>query len=262
VSCFHCRRNSKNICQVHSLGSLLVIFLVECECVVISYILIIVIIHIDISTSYVEYLQSKPSAPPSLVASVEPSRPASLKPLSRSNSYESVLRSTISGQPQETISTNVELATTLNTGLAVPTETTPLLPPNKPITDASFSRQLRREVSAPNIYSTAKSLHSRDHSPHRCLHHHVYTPIIPPATVTGVPIDVLSNSPRILRQLGMSHPHPHGHVGHEQTSEGEFSNHHHHDEHEHLRVSRRRQVVGLLVSVLTPIEYLSDTFFL
>lgn len=220
-----------------------------------------VTILIDTSTSYVEYLQSKPSAPPSLIASVQPSRPASLKPLPRSISYESVPRSTISRQPQETVSTNGELAITLNTGLALTTETTPLLPSNQPITDASFSRQLRREVSASNIYPTAKSLHSRDHSPHRCHHHHVYTPIIPPATVTGVPIDFLTNSPRIFRQLEMSHSHPHGHVGHEQTSEREFSELHHHDEHEHLRVSRRRQVVGLLVSVLTSIEYLSDTFF-
>lgn len=204
-----------------------------------------------------EYLQSKPSAPPSLIASVQPSRPASLKQ-PRSISYENVLRSTISGQPQETISTNAELVTTLNTGLILPTETTPLLPPNQPITDASFSRQLRREVSSSNIYSTAKSLHSRDHSPHRCHLH----PIIPPATVTGVPIDVLTNSPRVFRQLGMSHhSHPHEHVEHEQTIEGEYSDHYHHDEHEHLRVSRRRQVVGLLVSVLTSIQYLSLTLF-
>ena len=214
-------------------------------------------ILIDISTSYVEYLQSKTSAPPSLTASVQPSRPASLKPLPRSISYESVLHSGISGQPQETISTNPELATTLNTGLAFPTETTPLLPSNQPSTDASFPPQLRREVSSSNIYPTAKSLHSRDHSPHRCHHHH----LIPPTTVAGVPIDVLTNSPRIFLQLGMGLSHPHEHVGLEQTSEGEYPDHHHHDEHKHLRVSRRRQVVGLLVSVLTLIEYLSDTFF-
>lgn len=211
-------------------------------------------ILIDISTSYVEYLQSKPSAPPSLTASVQPSHPASLKPLPRSISNDSVLCSNISGQLQETISTNPELATTLNTGLALSTETTPLLPPNQPITHASFPRQLSREVSASNIYPTAKSLHSRDHSPHRC--HHLL-PTIPPSTVTGVPIDVLTNSPRIFRLLGMSHSHSHEHIGHEQTSEGGLSDHHNHDEHEHLRVSRRRQVVGLLVSVLTSIEYLS-----
>ena len=203
---------------------------------------------IDISTSYVEYLQSKPSAPPSLTASVQPSRPASLKPLPRSISNESVLCSNISGQPQKIISTNAELATTLNTGLPLPTETTPLLPPNQPVTDASLPRQLRREVSASNIYLTAKSLHSRDHSPHHCHH---YLPTTPPSTVMGVPIDVLTNSPRIFRLLGMSHSHPHEHVGHEQTNEGEYSDNHHHDEHEHLRVSRRRQVVGLLVSALT-----------
>ena len=213
-------------------------------------------ILVDTSTSYVEYLQSKPSAPPSLIASAQPSRPASLKPLPRSNSYESVLRSNISQQPQETISTNAGLVITLNTGLAHPTETTALLPPNQPIIDAPFPRQLRREVSTSNIYPTAKSLHSRDHSPHRYHHHRVYTPSTTPITVTGVPIDVLTNSPRIFRQLGMSHSHSHGHVGHEQTSEGEYSDHHHHDEHEHLRVSRRRQVVGLLVSDLTSIEYL------
>ena len=258
MSCLHCRRNSNNIRQVHSLGSLLVIFLVECECIVISYMLRLVMILLDVSTSYVEYLQSRPSAPPSLTVSAQPSRPASLKQLRRSISYESVLRPTISGQPQETISTNAELATTLNTGLALPTETTPLLPSNQPIADISFPRQLRREVSASNIYPTAKSLHSRDHSPHRCHHHH---PVIPPDTVTGVPIDVLTNSPRVFRQLGINHSHPLEHVNHEQTSEGEYTDHHHHNEHEHLRVSRRRQVVGLLVSVLTSIEYLSDTFF-
>ena len=259
MSCFHCRWNSINVCSFYSLGSLLVIFLVECECIVISYMLRIIIVLIDISTSYVEYLQSKPSAPPSLTASVQPSRPPSAKPLPRSLSYDSVLGSNISGQPQKTISTNSEFATTLNRGLAFPTETSPLLQHNQPITDASFPRQLRRGVSASNVYPTAKSLHSRDHSPHRC-HHHL--PIIPPATVTGVPIDVLTNSPRIFRLLGMSHSHSHEHVEHEQTTQGEYADtNYHHDEHEHLRVSRRRQVVGLLVSVLTSIEFFSYSFF-
>lgn len=186
----HCR-DSNNICQVHSLGSLLVIFLVECEYMVISYECNIdEMIPIDISTSYVDYLQSKPSAPPTPVASVKPSRPPSLKPPSRSTSHENIHR------PQQTISTNVELAiATLNTGSALPTETTPLLPSTQPITDTSFSLQ---EVFAS---ARTKSLHSRDRSPPRCHHHHVhriYSPII--ATVTGVPIDVLTNSPRIFRQ--------------------------------------------------------------
>lgn len=207
-------------------------------------------ILIDISTSYVDYLQSKPSAPPSLTVSVQPSRPASLKPVP---SNENVLYSNISGQPQETISTNAELATTLHTGLTLPTESTPLLPPIQSVSRGSLPRQL-----ASNIYSTAKSLHSRDHSPHHC-HHHL--PTIPPSTVTGVPIDVLTNSPRIFRLLGMTHPHPHEHIRHEHTSEVEYLDHHNHDEHEHLRVSRRRQVVGLLVSVLTLIEYLPDSLY-
>ena len=255
VSCFHCLWNSNNIYQVYSLASLLVIFLVECECIDISYTLRMLIILIDISTSYVEYLQGKPSAPPSLTASAQPSRPASLKQLPRSLSNESILHSNISGQPQDTISSNAEFATTLNTALALPTESTPLLSPLQP---ATHTWQLRREVSATNIYPVAKSLHSQDHTPHHC-HHHL--PTIPPSTVTGVPIDVLTNSPRIFRLLGMSHPHLHEHVRREQASEVEYPDHHQHDEHEHLRVSRRRQVVGLLVSALTLIECLSDYFF-
>ena len=135
------------------------------------------IILIDISTSYVEYLQGKPSAPPSLTASAQPSRPASLKQLPRSLSNESILHSNISGQPQDTISSNAEFATTLNTALALPTESTPLLSPIQPATHASLPWQLRREVSASNIYPTTKSLHSRDHSPHRC-HHHPYYPFL------------------------------------------------------------------------------------
>ena len=233
VSCFHCLWNSNNIYQVYSLASLLVIFLVECECIDISYTLSMLIILIDISTSYVEYLQGKPSAPPSLTASAQPSRPASLKQLPRSLSNESILRSNISGQPQETISSNAEFATTLNTALALPTESTPLLSPIQPATHASLPWQLRREVSATNIYPVAKSLHSQDNTPHHC-HHHL--PTIPPSTVTGVPVDVLTNSPRIFRLLGMSHPHLHEHVRREQASEVEYPDHHQHDEHEHLRV--------------------------
>jgi hypothetical protein len=259
VSCFLRRRNSHNICQVHSLGSLLVIFLVECKYM--SYhikMLIIVIISTDTSTSYVDYLQSKPSAPSTPIASVRPSRPTSLKPLSRSVSYENVPRSTLPRQPQQTVSTNAELATTLNTGSVLPTETTPLRPSMQP----TLRRDLRQEVSTPNIYLAAKSLHSRDHSPHRCHHvHHIYAPIIPPTEVTGVPIDVLTNSPRIFRQLGMSHSHSHEHIGHSQANEGEYSNHHHHDEQQHLWVRRRRQIVGLLVGAFTSIECLSDTAF-
>ena len=259
MSCFLRRRNSNNICQVHSLGSLLVIFLVECKYM--SYhikMLIIVLIPSDISTSYVDYLQSKPSAPPTPIASVPSSRPTSLKPLSRSASYENVPRSTIPRQPQQTISTNAELATTLSTESALPTESTPLRPSMQP----TLRRDLRQEVSTSNIYLAAKSLHSRDHSPHRCHHvHHIYTPIIPPTKVTGLPIDLLTNSPRIFRQLGMSHSRSHEHIGHSQANEGEYSNHHHRDEREHLRVGRRRQVVGLLVGAFTSIEYLSDLVF-
>lgn len=199
-------------------------------------------ILIDVSTSYVDHLQSKPSAPPTPIASVQPSRPASLTPLSKSISYENVPRSTIS-QPQQTTPTNTG---PLNTESALGTETTPLL-----LSTRSVTGELRREASAPDIYLATKSSHSRDHSPCHCHHrvHHICTPIIPP-TVTGVPIDVLTNSPRIFRQLGMSHPHSHGHVGHGQANERD---HHHHDEHEHLRVRRRRQIVGLLVSALTSI---------
>ena len=194
-------------------------------------------IFIDVSTSYVDHLQSKPSAPPTPIASAQPSRPASLIPLSKSISYENVPHSTIS-QPRQTIPTN---AGPLDTESPLGTETTPLLSSTLPVTG-----ELRREVSAPDIYLATRSSHSRDHSPCHCHHrvHHICTPIIPP-TVTGVPIDVLTNSPRIFRQLGMSHSHSHG-----QANERD---HHHHDEHEHLRVRRRRQVVGLLVSALTSI---------
>jgi len=204
--------------------------------------LTIVIILKDISTSYVDYLHAKPSAPPTPIGSVHPSRPASLKPLSRQISSDS-------------LSTDAEPALpTLNTGSLRLTETTPLLPSTQSMASTSLPR---RELSASNVCLTDSSFTSRDNSPHLFHHHHVhhiFTPIIPSAAVSGVPIDILTNSPRILRQLGLGHSHAHGHVGPEQGNEGEGTNHiHHHHDHEHehhLRVGRRRQVIGILVSVL------------
>ncbi|KAF8814553.1 Zinc/iron permease [Phlegmacium glaucopus] len=200
------------------LGSLLVIFLIE-----------------YMSTCYVDYLQAKPSAPSTPIGSVHPSRSASLKPLSRPISYNS-------------ISTNAE--PTLNTGSAFLTESTPLLPSAQPTTE-TLPRQPRREVSTPNLGPIHSSLPSRGNSPHLYHHrhvHHIYTPSVPSTAVSGVPIDLLTNSPRIFRQLGLGHSHPHSH---EQEDEGQVPDHidyhYDHDHEHHLRIGRRRQVVGLLV---------------
>jgi hypothetical protein len=207
----------------------------------------------------VDYIQSKPSAPPTPIGSVRPSRRASLKPPSTST-YEDNVCSTISRQSQQTISTTTaELSRhTLNTESTLLTESTPLLPPTRPITDGA-------SCSAPNIYFTNKSLHSPEHSSHHYHHHHahhIYAPIVPSAEVPCVPIDVLTNSPRICRQLGLSHPHAHGHVDPEQENERECSDHHHEHENEQP-IGRRRQVVGLLVSIslfLRGLKYLSNPF--
>ena len=234
--------NSYNVCQVLSLASLLIIFLVECEWIVVPYICLTNHVVQDISTSYVDYIQTKPSAPPTLIDSVRPSRRASLKPpsASTSSSYEDNVCSTISRQSQQTIPTTAELSRhTLNTESTLLTESTPLLPPTRSITDGGAS------CSAPNIYFTNKSLHSREHSSHHYHHHHahhIYAPIAPSAAIPGVPIDVLTNSPRICRQLGLRHLDP------EEENERACSDHHH--EHENKQpIGRRRQVVGLLVSI-------------
>ena len=193
-----------------------------------------------------DYIQTKPSASPTPIGSVRPSRRASLKPpsTSTSSSHEDNVCSTIS-QSQQIISTTAELSRhTLNTESTLLTESTPLLLPT-------------RSCSAPNIYFTNTSLHSREHSSHHPHPHHIYAPIVPSAAVPGVPIDILTNSPRICRQLGLSHPHAHGHLDPEH--ERACSDHHH--EHENKQpIGRRRQVVGLLVSIFTWIKYLSNAF--
>ena len=203
-------------------------------CILLNHINVMSFVTIlkDISTSYVDYLQSNPSVPSTPIGSVQPSRPASL---SRPVLYDNFSRLAISRQP--------------NTESAHLTETTPLLSSTQPITNTS-PRQPRRQVSEPHLCILSQS---RDHSPHHHHHHHhhhLHTPITS-AAVAGVPIDILTNSPRIFRQLGLGHSHSHGHVGTEQTrAEEGVSDHIHHYNHVHERVSRRKQVVGILVCVL------------
>lgn len=206
-----------------------------------------------------DYLQSKPSPPTSTAL---PSRPASLKSLSRSSSRQDLTRPTTPQRPQQTILTSTELARPmLNTETTLLTETTPLLS-TQPEIDTSFSLLgLRREISVPNIHSTNESLHSRDHSPRRYHHHHAHhicpNPI-PPAAVKGVPINILTNSPQIFRQLRSGHSHPGGHVGHaaKQAIEGGMYPHDH-----HKQIGQRRQIVGVLVNTFMSIKYLSDNSF-
>ena len=130
------------------------------------------------------------------------------------------------------------------------------LKPAHPIIHASLPRQFRREVSASNIYPTTKSLHSRDHSPHRCHHHPYYPSLYGHGSADRRSYQFSPNLPIAGDELSTS-----SQTCKTRTSKVEYPDHHQHDEHEHLRVSRRRQVVGLLVSALTLIECLSDYFF-
>ncbi|KAF9558720.1 Zinc/iron permease [Agrocybe pediades] len=87
------------------------------------------------------------------------------------------------------------------------------------------------------------------------LHHHYH----PHPQLPAVPIEVLTNSPRICR-LAIAHDHLHGHHGckpHSRDVEQQEHIRHHGEEdiaHEHMheqeqrpKIGRRRQVVGLLV---------------
>ncbi|KAF9483627.1 Zinc/iron permease [Pholiota conissans] len=162
------------------LASLLSIFLVE-----------------YISTTYVEQLQDKPSAPPTPVPSTPPTR---------------------SQSPSAKV-----------TALLV-TENTPLLP------TASAHPQRRHTVDA-----------------HHHHHNHLH-----PTELSGVPVAVLHNSPRICRlaiahdHVNGHHCHPHEHPLHEEYgldsdfqehAKDDESSHHHH----HPRIGRRRQIIGILV---------------
>jgi len=187
---------------------------------------------LDISTSYVEHLHDKPSAPPTPVSSLPPSLPTTPKPTSSSRSI-----------PRTPSATKV----------AVPlTETTPLLLATKPAAQPALS------LTRGTIESLTPA-HNTHHAHHNYQVQYSHTPIIPAAAVAGLPIEVLTNSPRICR-LTVAHEH----VGHG----GRHTTHHHphetihvetdevrHDENHHPSIGRKRQIVGILV------RFLSDLFF-
>jgi len=185
---------------------------------------------LDISTSYVEHLHDKPSAPPTPVNSLPPSRPMSPKPSSPATRPRSSSR-------------NIPRAHSPHT-LAVPfTETTPLLLATKPLNEPSTLDLIRRATEP--LIPDRNAYHD----------HHVdndSAPVIAAATVGGLPIEVLTNSPRICR-LTLAHDHKVDHRQHHAT-------HHHphehisveaggvqHDKKHHPRIGRRRQIVGILV---------------
>ncbi|PPR05016.1 hypothetical protein CVT24_010209 [Panaeolus cyanescens] len=272
------------------LGSLLAIFLVE-----------------YISTSYVNHLHGKPSAPSTPVSSrnVSPSPPPSPP------------RSAIPPIKQVTSKRKRQLSNTSQTSSLgesssePPNESTPLLiasrpvNPNKPLTSPPDNAEILAVaphpkrgltipldasggtlLAAPTTQSRSRSpprasrqttrtrgssrrcrshSHSHSHADHHHLHpgHHLHGPIIPVAAVAGVPIEVLTNSPRIFR-LGLSHDHHHHHHHHHHEEDGHHSTRahsicepddtvqqdepdHHHHHHHHATIGRRRQIVGILV---------------
>ncbi|KAF9039164.1 ZIP zinc transporter-domain-containing protein [Panaeolus papilionaceus] len=252
------------------LGSLLAIFLVE-----------------YISTIYVNHLQGKPSAPPTPVSSRNgspsppPSPPRSVIPPIKQVTSKKKRRSSNASRTSSQGETGA---------FQGPNETTPLLVasrpvnPNKPLTspshDAEFlavAPQPKRGLTIPLDPSGGSLLaappsDSRSRSPprpsRRTTRHHLHGPIIPVAAVAGVPIEVLTNSPRIFR-LGLSHDHHHHHHHHHhhneeghhsvkahsvhepddavQPDEPDHDHHHDHHHHHHVMVGRRRQIVGILV---------------
>jgi len=182
---------------------------------------------IDISTSYVEHLHDKPSAPPTPVDSLPPSPPTSPKPSASTVRPRSSSRSIPRAySPQK---------------YAVPcSETTPLLLATKPASEPPTLDLFRR--AAQPLISDPSACHG---------HHadHGSAPVIVAAAVTGLPIEVLTNSPRICRltvahdhhsQQHTTHHHPHENIN---VETGEVQ----HDKKHHPRIGRRRQVISILV---------------
>lgn len=203
---------------------------------------ILLLLCLDASTTYVEYLRNRPSAP---------STPATSSPTLRGVHIRSSSKQT--------------------TPIS---ETTPLLPPQQAAADPSVVKpvrvSIRTSASASSFNAntiptpSTKLTHSRPPSPskhdvHPHLHH------VPQPKLLQVPvvdfIEVLTNSPRICR-LGLAGEHQHHHHQHD--------NEHNEDDrvgHSHLsrpesgdggdlnridgaispRVGRKRQIVSILV---------------
>ncbi|KIM44048.1 hypothetical protein M413DRAFT_25534 [Hebeloma cylindrosporum] len=186
------------------LASLLSIFLVE-----------------YISTSYVEHLHDKPSAPPTPVGSLPPSRPRSPKP-----STSTTRRSTSRDNPEEYPPQKVAVTIT---------ETTPLLVGGT-----------KPACEPPALDGTRRPIARRDH---HIIVGHGSAPVIAAAAVAGLPIEVLTNSPRICRLA----------VAHDRRGDHHNTHHHSHeninieagedqyDKKPHPRIGRRRQIVSILV---------------
>jgi zinc transporter 1/2/3 len=181
---------------------------------------------LDISTSYVEHLHAKPSAPPTPVSSLPPSRPTSPKPSALPTSSSHSIPST---HP------HVKVAVSL-------TENTPSFSTTKPAAHPALTRGTIESLAP------SHNAHPAHHSHHA---HHSHVPIIPAAAVAGLPIEILTNSPRICR-LTVVHEHAGCHTKHHHPHETVHiePDEVHHDEEHHPSIGRRRQIVGILVRVL------------
>lgn len=187
---------------------------------------------LDISTSYVEHLHDKPSAPPTPTNSLPPSRPTSLK------------LSTSTIRPRSS-SRSISRAHSPQTFPASFTETTPLLLATKPASEPPALDLIQR-AAQPLI-------------PDRSVCHdyhvdHGSTPVIAAVAVAGLPIEVLTNSPRICR-LTLAHDHKGAHGQHHTTYRDPRESinvetgdvHRDHDKEHHPRIGRRRQIITILV---------------
>jgi hypothetical protein len=231
---------------------------------------------LDASTTYVEHLRNKPSAPSTPVAST-PSSPQLRSP------------------SRHVMQTTSEFS-----------ETTPLLLAPQAIVDPSSIRTSVRASSAPNKKSTGNGhttpmtnvpySRSRPHSPsklvshdtHSHLHHSHHTHLKPLSMLPVVDfIEVLTNSPRICR-LGLAGEHQHHHHQHDHEHHGEddrmtngrlsrrhssirlesevdgheYSTHHHSDGLGSSTIGRKRQIVSILVGLFSLTSFAKiDTVF-
>ncbi|CAA7264582.1 unnamed protein product [Cyclocybe aegerita] len=201
-----------------------------------------------VSTTYVEHLQDKPSAPPTPVDTP----PTSPKPRTRSISRT---RRRSRSRP-------------LSPGSPPRSPRFPTLPPSMAATESTPLLIAAQPVPSGPKRSASLHFHPAHTFPvHHHHHHHLHHVFAQAKAVVGLPLEVLAGSPRICRLgLAQGRTRTHGrdcqHVlGPDSDSEsseesgldeveGSRGRRHSHEERQHHHrpvVGRRRQIVGVLV---------------
>ena len=252
----------------------------------------LLLVPLDASTSYVEHLRNKPSAPSTPLTSTRPSPKlcscADVDPHSPSRHLP-----TVQPMPVSEISETTPLLLAQQVILD-PSAVKPSSFPTS-VTGASASLRPNKSFTTNAMTTPATSIppsRSRTHSPSKLVpddthpyhvtrpHHHLTRHVAHPKQLS-IPvvdfIEVLTNSPRICR-LGLAgenqhhhHPHEHEHHGEDDgLSHGRLSRRHStirlgdEEEHDHHHfdgvvspsIGRKRQIVSILVSSSFPLPFL------